>query len=305
MLKYILKKLLFMIPIIIGSTIIIFSILHLSPGSPVDMIVGPNVTPEVYENVSKSLGLDKPLITQYFIFFGKLLRGDLGTSILQQKPVLEIVLERFPVTLKLGILSLLLSFSIAVPAGIIAAVKRNTAADYLSMSFSLLGISMPTFWFGLILLYFFAYRFGWFPTSGYQTWRHFVLPVATIGLTDAAVTARMVRSSMLEVIRQDYIRTARAKGLRETIVIIKHAFKNALLPIITLLGMRIGWIFGGSAVMEIVYSIPGIGRLMVDAIYARDYPIVQGSMLILVISIMLGNMIADLLYAWVDPRIKY
>ncbi|NLZ92856.1 MAG: ABC transporter permease [Firmicutes bacterium] len=294
-----------MIPIIIGSTIIIFSILHLSPGSPVDMIVGPNVTPEVYENVSKSLGLDKPLITQYFIFFGKLLRGDLGTSILQQKPVLEIVLERFPVTLKLGILSLLLSFSIAVPAGIIAAVKRNTAADYLSMSFSLLGISMPTFWFGLILLYFFAYRFGWFPTSGYQTWRHFVLPVATIGLTDAAVTARMVRSSMLEVIRQDYIRTARAKGLRETIVIIKHAFKNALLPIITLLGMRIGWIFGGSAVMEIVYSIPGIGRLMVDAIYARDYPIVQGSMLILVISIMLGNMIADLLYAWVDPRIKY
>ncbi|NLZ38883.1 MAG: ABC transporter permease [Firmicutes bacterium] len=294
-----------MVPIIIGSTIIIFSILHLSPGSPVDMIAGPNITPEVYENIRRSLGLDKPLVTQYFIFFGKLLRGDLGTSILQQRPVLDIVLERLPITLKLGFLSLLFSFSIAIPAGIIAAVKRNTAADYLSMSFSLLGISMPTFWFGLILLYFFAYKLGWFPTSGYQTWRHFVLPVATVGLTDAAVTARMVRSSMLEVIRQDYIRTARAKGLRESIVIVKHAFKNALLPIITLFGMRIGWIFGGSAVMEIVYSIPGIGRLMVDAIYARDYPIVQGSMLILVICIMLGNLLADILYAWVDPRIKY
>ena len=305
MAKYILKKLLFMVPIIIGSTIIIFSILHLSPGSPVDMIAGPNITPEVYENIRRSLGLDKPLVTQYFIFFGKLLRGDLGTSILQQRPVLDIVLERLPITLKLGFLSLLFSFSIAIPAGIIAAVKRNTAADYLSMSFSLLGISMPTFWFGLILLYFFAYKLGWFPTSGYQTWRHFVLPVATVGLTDAAVTARMVRSSMLEVIRQDYIRTARAKGLRESIVIVKHAFKNALLPIITLFGMRIGWIFGGSAVMEIVYSIPGIGRLMVDAIYARDYPIVQGSMLILVICIMLGNLLADILYAWVDPRIKY
>ena len=305
MAKYILKKLLFMVPIIIGSTIIIFSILHLSPGSPVDMIAGPNITPEVYENIRRSLGLDKPLVTQYFIFFGKLLRGDLGTSILQQRPVLDIVLERLPITLKLGFLSLLFSFSIAIPAGIIAAVKRNTAADYLSMSFSLLGISMPTFWFGLILLYFFAYKLGWFPTSGYQTWRHFVLPVATVGLTDAAVTARMGRSSMLEVIRQDYIRTARAKGLRESIVIVKHAFKNALLPIITLFGMRIGWIFGGSAVMEIVYSIPGIGRLMVDAIYARDYPIVQGSMLILVICIMLGNLLADILYAWVDPRIKY
>lgn len=305
MLKYFLKKLLFMIPIIIGSTIIIFLILHLSPGDPVNMIVGPNVTPEVYENIRISLGLDKPLVTQYFIFLGKLFRGDLGQSILQRRPVLEIVLERFPVTLKIGLFSLLLSFSIAIPMGIIAAIKRNTAADYMSMSFALLGISMPTFWFGLILLYFFAYKYRFFPISGYETWQHYVLPVITVGLTDAGVTARMMRSSMLEVIRQDYIRTARAKGVKETIVMIKHALKNAILPVITLLGMRIGWIFAGSAVIEIVFSMPGIGRLMVDAIFSRDYPIIQGSMLILVISITLGNMLADLLYALVDPRIKY
>ncbi|HZK25303.1 MAG TPA: ABC transporter permease [Oscillospiraceae bacterium] len=303
--KYFLKKLLFMIPVIIGSTVIIFLILHLSPGDPVDMIVGPNVTPEVYQNIRISLGLDKPLVTQYFIFLGKLLRGDLGQSILQKRPVLDIVLERFPVTLKIGVFSLILSFIIAVPMGIIAAIKRNTAADYMSMSFALLGISMPTFWFGLILLYFFAYKYRIFPLSGYETWRHYVLPVITVGLTDAAVTARMMRSSMLEVIRQDYIRTARAKGVRETVVMAKHALKNAILPVITLLGMRIGWIFAGSAVIEIVFSMPGIGRLMVDAIFARDYPIIQGSMLILVISITLGNMLADFLYALVDPRIKY
>lgn len=164
---------------------------------------------------------------------------------------------------------------------------------------------MPTFWFGLLLLYFFAYKFRIFPLSGYETWKHYVLPVITVGLTDAAVTARMMRSSMLEVIRQDYIRTARAKGVKEIIVITKHALKNAVLPVITLLGMRIGWIFAGSAVIETVFSIPGIGRLMVDAIFSRDYPIVQGSMLILVISITLGNMLADILYALVDPRIKY
>lgn len=305
MLKYIIKKLLFMIPILIGSTILIFMILHLAPGDPVDLIVGPNVTLEVYQNIRTNLGLDKPLITQYLKFLGNILKGDLGQSILQRRPVIDIVLERFPVTLKIGLLSLLLSFIIALPVGIIAAVKRNTSADYLSMAFALVGISMPSFWLGLLLLYFFAYRLGWFPISGYGTWRHLVLPTITMGLIDAAVTARMVRSSMLEVVKQDYIRTARAKGLKEEKVINKHALKNALIPIITLLGMRIGWIFGGSAVLEMVFSIPGIGRLMVDSIFSRDYPVVQGSMLMLVISIMVGNIIADILYAIVDPRIKY
>jgi peptide/nickel transport system permease protein len=303
--KYIIKKIFLMIPVLLGLTIFIFFILHLAPGTPVDLIVGPNATPEVYENVSESLGLNKSLPTQYFIFLKNTLKGDLGRSILQNRPVSELIIERFPVTFKLGILSLLLSFIIAVPIGVIAAIKRNTYLDYVSMTGALIGISMPTFWFGLILLYFFAYKLGWFPISGYGTISHLVLPVITVGLTDAAVTARMVRSSMLEVIGQDYVRTARAKGVRENLVMGKHALKNALIPVITLLGMRIGWIFGGSVILETVFSIPGIGRLMVDGIFSRDYPVVQGSILVLAASVLAGNLIADILYAVVDPRIKY
>ena len=294
-----------MIPILIGMTIIVFMILHLAPGDPVDLIVGPNVTPEVYENIRDKLGLNQPLLIQYFKFVGNLMKGDLGTSILQQRPVAEIIKERFPVTLELGVVSLLLSFAIAIPAGIIAAVKRNTWPDYVCMTGALVGMSMPTFWFGLLLLYFFAYKLRIFPISGYGTWKHLVLPAITMGLTDAAVTARMIRSSMLEVVRQDYIRTARSKGLHERVIINQHALKNALIPIITLLGLRIGWILGGSVILEIVFSRPGLGRLIVDAIFARDYPVVQGAMVVLTSSIILGNILADILYAVVDPRIKY
>lgn len=305
MIEYIRKKLLMMIPLLIGLTFIIFMILHLAPGDPVDLIVGPNATPQVYENVSKSLGLDKPLYVQYFTFLKNILRGDMGTSILKNVPVKDLIAERFPITLKLGVLSLLLSFAIAIPIGIQAAIHRNTPVDYLSMTFALLGISIPTFGLALLLLYLFSYRLGWFPVSGYGSLKHLVLPVITAGLTDAAVTARMIRSSMLEVIGEDYIRTARAKGLKEKVVMNKHALKNALIPAITLLGMRIGWIFGGSAILETVFGIPGLGRLMVDGIFARDYPVVQGSMLVLGVSVLAGNLIADILYALVDPRIKY
>ncbi|HCU07948.1 MAG TPA: glutathione ABC transporter permease GsiC [Clostridiales bacterium] len=305
MLKYTIKKLMLMIPVLFGLTIIIFMILHLAPGDPVDLIVGPNATPEVYENIRRSLGLDQPLLTQYFVFIRNLLKGDLGTSILQQRPVIDMLIQRLPVTLEVGLWALVVSFAIAIPIGILAAVHRNSKLDYAAMSFALVGISMPTFWFGLILLYIFAFRLGWFPVSGYGTWQHLILPVIAVGFTDAAVTARMVRSSMLEVIGQDYIRTARAKGLKEGKVINKHALKNALIPIITLLGMRIGWIVGGSVTLEIVFNRPGIGRLMVDAIFARDYPVVQGAMLALTAFILLGNLLADLLYAVADPRIKY
>ena len=305
MLKYIIKKLLLMIPVLLGLTIIVFLILHLAPGDPVHKVVGPNATPEVYENVKRSMGLDRPLIIQYFDYLGNLLKGDLGSSILQHRPVADIVMERFPITIGLGVRALLLSFLIAVPVGIIAAVNRNKLADYLAMTFALAGISMPTFWFGMLLLYFFAYKLRLFPISGYGTWKHLMLPVITMGLTDAAVIARMMRSSMLEVIGQDYIRTARAKGLKEKVVTNKHALKNALIPVITLLGMRMGWIVGGSVTLEIIFSIPGLGRTMVDSIFSRDYPVVQGSILILAASVMISNLIADILYAVVDPRIRY
>lgn len=305
MIKYIIKKLILMIPVLIGLTVLIFLILHLSPGNPVDMIVGPNAPPEVYARVERDLGLDKPLLTQYLIFIRNAVKGDLGTSILQKRPVVEIIKQRFPVTLELGFWGLILSFIIAVPTGIVAAINRDKNVDYISMAIALLGISVPSFFLGLMLLYFFAFRMNMFPISGYGTWRHLVLPVITIGLTDAAVTARMVRSSMLEVLSQDYVRTARAKGILENKVIYKHALKNALIPIITLLGMRIGWIMGGSVILEMVFNRQGLGRLMVDAIFSRDYPVVQGSMLVLTTAVLLGNLLADILYAIVDPRIKY
>ncbi len=305
MLKYLIRRLILMIPVVIGMTVIVFLILHLAPGDPVDLIVGPNVTPEVYENIRRRLGLDQPLIIQYLKFMKSVIKGDLGVSILQERPVIELILERLPVTLQIGFAGFLITFVIAIPTGILAAVNRNTIIDYSCMTGAMLGISLPTFWFGLLLMYFFAYKMRLFPISGYGSLKHLVLPAFALGLTNAAITARMVRSSMLEVLRQDYIRTARSKGLAERVVIYQHALKNAMIPIITLMGLRLGWIIGGSVMLEIVFSIPGLGRLIVESILSRDYPVVQGSMIVLTSSIILANILADILYAVVDPRIRY
>ncbi|MGI6188706.1 MAG: ABC transporter permease [Clostridiales bacterium] len=305
MLKYIVKRIILMIPVLVFMTIVVFSIFYFAPGDPVSRIAGPNVTPEVYESIKRKYGLDQPYIVQYWRFMKSVIEGDLGISILQERPVIEMIKERMPVTLEIGFLGFLITFVIAVPAGVIAAVKKNTFVDYLCMSGSLLGIAIPTFWFGMLLMYFFSYKLRWFPISGYGTIKHLILPSFAIGLTNAAITARMVRSSMLEVLKQDYVRTARSKGLLEKIVIYRHALKNAMIPIITLMGLRLGWIIGGSVALEIIFSIPGIGRLMVDAILARDFPVVQGAMLVLTSSIIFANILADVLYAVVDPRIRY
>jgi peptide/nickel transport system permease protein len=305
MLKYIIKRIALMVPVIIIMTIIVFTIFYFAPGDPVSRIAGPNVTPEVYESIRQKYGLDKPFIVQYLRFAKSVVEGDLGISILQDRPVKEMIRERMPVTLQIGLLGFLITFFIAIPAGVIAAVKKNTAVDYLCMSGSLLGIAIPTFWLGMLLLYVFAYKLRWFPISGDGTIRQLILPSFAIGLTNAAITARMVRSSMLEVLKQDYVRTARSKGLFEKAVIYSHALKNALIPIISLMGLRLGWIIGGSVALEIIFSIPGIGRLMVDSILARDYPVVQGAMIVLTSSIILANILADILYTVVDPQIRY
>lgn len=305
MLKYIVKRIILMIPVLMVVTLIVFSIFYFAPGDPVSRIAGPNVTPEVYESIRRKYGLDQPFIIQYLRFMKSVIEGDLGVSILQERPVIEMIKERLPVTLEIGLLGFLITFLIAIPAGVIAAVKKNTMVDYLCMSGTLLGTAIPTFWLGMLLMYFFAYKLRWFPISGYGTIRHLILPSFAIGLTNAAITARMVRSSMLEVLKQDYVRTARSKGLLEKVVIYRHALKNALIPVITLMGLRLGWIIGGSVALEIIFSIPGIGRLMVDSILARDYPVVQGSMIVLTSSIILANILADILYAIVDPRIRY
>ena len=237
MLRYVIKRIFFLFPILLGMTVVVFLMLHLAPGDPIDLIVGPNVTPEIRENIRHQYGLDRPLPIQYLHFLGNLLKGDLGTSIIQHRPVAEIIIQRFPVTLELSVAGLLISFLVAIPIGVKAAIKRNTLTDYICMVTSLVGISMPTFWLGLMLLYIFAYKLRLFPVSGYGTWKHLFLPALTLGFTDAALTARMVRSSMLEVIRQDYIRTARSKGLSEKLVINRHALKNALIPIIHTTGI--------------------------------------------------------------------
>ena len=305
MLKYIVKTILSMIPLLVFMTIIVFTIFFFAPGDPVSRIAGPNVTPEVYESIKRKYGLDQPYIVQYWRFMKSVIEGDLGISILQERPVIDMIKERLPVTLEIGLLGFLITFVIAIPAGVMAAVKKNTFVDYLCMSGTLVGVAIPTFWFGMLLMYFFAYKLRWFPISGYGTIKHLILPSFAIGLTNAAITARMVRSSMLEVLKQDYVRTARSKGLQEKVVIYRHALKNAMIPIITLMGLRLGWIIGGSVALEIIFSIPGIGRLMVDSILARDYPVVQGAMLVLTSSIIVANILADALYAIVDPRIRY
>jgi len=305
MLKYIVKRILLMIPVLVFMTIIVFTIFFFAPGDPVSRIAGPNVTPEVYESIKRKYGLDQPYIVQYWRFMKSVIEGDLGISILQERPVIDMIKERLPVTLEIGLLGFLITFVIAIPAGVMAAVKKNTFVDYLCMSGTLVGVAIPTFWFGMLLMYFFAYKLRWFPISGYGTIKHLILPSFAIGLTNAAITARMVRSSMLEVLKQDYVRTARSKGLQEKVVIYRHALKNAMIPIITLMGLRLGWIIGGSVALEIIFSIPGIGRLMVDSILARDYPVVQGAMLVLTSSIIVANILADVLYAIVDPRIRY
>ena len=305
MLRYIVKRIVLMIPVLIVMTLIVFSIFYFGPGDPVSRIVGPNVTPEVYESIRQKYGLDQQFIVQYLRFLKSVVEGDLGMSILQERPVIEMIKERLPITLQIGLLGFLITFVVAIPIGVIAAVKKNTVVDYISMSGILLGMAVPTFWFGMMLLYVFGYKLRWFPISGYGSIRHYILPSLAIGLTNAAATARMVRSNMLEVLKQDYIRTARSKGLLERIVVYKHALKNALIPVITIMGLRLGWILGGSVALELIFSIPGLGRLMVDSILARDYPVVQGAMVVLTSSIILANILADILYAVVDPRIRY
>lgn len=305
MLKYAVKRIVLMIPVIVIMTMFVFLIFYFAPGDPVSRIAGPNATPEVYESIKRKYGLDQPFIVQYLRFVKSVIEGDLGVSILQGRPVIEMIKERLPVTLQIGLMGFLITFVIAIPAGVIAAVKKNTVVDYLCMLGSLLGMAIPTFWLGMLLLYVFAYKLRWFPISGDGTIKQIILPGFAIGLTNAAITARMVRSSMLEVLKQDYVRTARSKGLKEKTVIYSHALRNALIPIITLMGLKLGWIIGGSVALEIIFSIPGIGRLMVDSILARDYPVVQGSMIVLTSSIILANILADILYAVVDPRIRY
>ncbi len=294
-----------MVPVLLAVTIIVFSILHLVPGDPVRLALGEMASEQAYDRMRAELGLDKPLYIQYFSFLGRLIRLDLGKSVIYREDVTKLLAGKLLNTLELTGSALILSYLFAVPLGVLAAVKRNTVIDYLSMGIAIAGVSIPSFWLGFLLISLFAIQLQWFPIAGYGGIKYLVLPAVTLGFGGAAQVARMTRSSLLEVINQDYIQTAKAKGLRYGTVITKHALKNALIPIVTLLGLRIGWLIGGAVVIEIVFLRPGVGRMLVNAIYVRDFPIVQGVTLILAITVILGNLLADILYAVVNPKVHY
>lgn len=303
--QYIIRRLLIMIPVLFGISLIIFTIVRVIPGDPGVVLAGPHATKDVVEQIRVQLGLDKHPITQYFIFIKNLSRGDLGTSSRTGLPVTREIMARLPNTLLLALASMLVATILGVLTGIIAGVKQNSKFDYLSMLVALFGLSMPVFWLGLMLMLLFSIKLGWFPAVGAESAKHLVLPAITLGANSTAIIARMTRSSMLEVIRLDYIRTARAKGLTEKLVISRHALKNALIPVVTVIGLQTGTLMGGAVLTEIVFAWPGIGRLLVEAILSRDYPVVQGVVLVVATMFIFINLIVDILYSYLDPRIRY
>lgn len=305
MFSYFLRRLVALIPTLFGVSIAVFLLLHLVPGDPARMVAGLDATEADIALIRQDLGLDKSLPEQYITWLGNLFRGDMGKSTRTRNPVTYEIGLRLPATWQLTAVSITIAVIIGLVTGITAATRRNSALDYGSMVAALLGICTPSFWLGLMLMLIFAVQLHWFPTSGRGDWRHLVLPGVTLGAGAAAIIARVTRSSLLEVLNQDYIRTATAKGLRQQTVVYRHALKNALIPVVTVVGLEFGYLLAGAVITETVFAYPGVGRLLVDSIGFRDFPVVQGILLILAFQFVIINLIVDLLYAWLDPRIHY
>ncbi len=305
MARYILKRTLMLLPVLFGVSLISFSLLHMVPGDPAVLMAGEEANPEYIKAVRAEYGLDKPIHIQYVQFVFHVVQGDFGISIRNREPVTKLLKERFLFTVQLSFLSILIAGLLGLIAGVISSTRQYSLFDNLSMVGALFGISMPIFWLGLLLMLAFSVHLRWFPAGGKGTLLHLILPAIALGAASAAVIARMTRASMLEVIRQDYIRTARANGLREFLVIYKHALMNAMIPVITVFGLEFGYMLGGAVLTETVFSLPGVGRLMVEGIFQRDYPVVQGSMLLVATTFVLVNLLTDIAYAFFDPRIRY
>ena len=309
MLTYILRRLGLMVFILLGVSLITFSMMHFVPGDPAEVIAmeryGEEITAETIEHVRRELGLDQPIYLQYARWLIDVLQGDLGYSHRTDRPVLDEILTRLPATIQLALAGMMVSLIIAIPVGIISAIKQYSAVDNISMFGAFLGVSMPNFWLGLLLLLFFSVHLGWLPVFGRGEIEHLILPALTLGTGMAAITARLTRSSMLEVLRQDYIRTARAKGLSEKVVISRHALKNALIPVVTVVGLQFGSLLEGTVIVEVIFAWPGIGRLLVDSIFARDFPVIQGCILFIAVMFVLVNLLVDISYAYLDPKIRY
>jgi peptide/nickel transport system permease protein len=310
---YLLRRLVAILPVLAVVVTVVFLLIHLIPGDPVSVMLGPDATPSQIEATRKGLGLDRPIYEQLLGFYGRVLRGDLGQSYFLDRPVSQALWERAEPTLVLMLAALLVAVAIGVPSGTIAAAHRGSAWDRGLMLVSLLGVCIPGFWLSLNFIYFFAVRLGWLPAAGYVSvfadpmgaLRYMVLPAFSLGFNQSALIARIARSCMLEVLQQDYIRTARAKGLSHGVVTWIHAFRNALVPVVTVIGITTAVLIGGAVVTEIVFNIPGLGRLIISAILRRDYPVVQGVVLVTATAYVLINLGVDLLYAIIDPRIRY
>jgi peptide/nickel transport system permease protein len=312
---YILQRAIQMIPVMVLASVISFSIIFLLPGDPALLILGDQLASDrsVYEAKRAELGLDRPLPIQYLDWLGKTARGDLGISTRDRQPVAQGMRERLPITLQLAGMSMLLAIAIAIPAGIISALKPNSKWDIASSLVAFGGIAIPNFWFGILLIYLFAVILRWLPPSGYvpftqdpvQNLTRMLMPSLTLGLGLSAVLMRQTRSSLLEVLHQDYMTTARAKGLAQKVIVLRHALKNGLIPVVTVLGLQLGLVFGGSVITESIFSIPGIGRWAVDSITTRDFPVVQAVSLVMAVGVLLANLLADIAYAYIDPRIHY
>ncbi len=332
---YIVRRLLNLIPVLLGITLLVFAFLHLIPGDPAAVMAGERATPEQVAALREQLGLNQPLPIQYLVFLGNLLRLNFGTSIISGVPISEEIKTRWPATFELSVAAMLVATIIGIPAGVLAAVRKNSAVDNLTMSGSLLGVSLPVYWLGLLLVYLFAVNLQWLPPSGrisidagfnfkpitgfyildallqgdFRAFKdvlaHLILPAITLGTIPLAILARITRSTMLEVLSQDYIRTARAKGLLERWVILKHALKNALLPVVTIVGLQFGTLLGGAILTETIFSWPGIGSWIYEGILSRDYPVVQGGVVFVAVAFVLINLLVDLSYGFLDPRIQY
>lgn len=298
-------------PVLVGVSVLVFLILHLTPGNPALFVAGPDAPPEVVRDIERSLGLDQPLYVQYARYAGRLLHGDMGRSIQAHDPVLDHLVATFPVTLALACVGVVWTVFVSVPMGILAAYRRNSALDLATIFAVLAGNAMPVFAIGLILLYIFAVHLRWLPLTGYRSlltldgWRHIALPAITVSSGVTPLLTRITRSSMLEVLNQDFVRSARAKGVREAAVVVRHAFRNALLPVITVIGLQFGLLLSGAVITESIFSLPGMGRLVVVAIQARDFPVVQGAVLFFSLTFVVISIIVDLAYAAADPRIRY
>ena len=303
--RFLARRLVLTIPVLLGVATLVFSLIHLIPGDPAQAMLGEAAPQADVEELRHRLGLDRPLLEQYGVFLRGLVKGDLGTSLRTGQPVTDQIVERMPATIELAAAAMVVAIAFAMPLGIIAAVRRGTAVDHAAMTLSLAGVSVPNFWLGPLLAIIFAVELGWLPVSGRGTWAHLVLPAISLGAALAAILARMTRATMLEELREQYVQAARARGVSRLRAVLRHAFRNSLIPVVTLLGLQFGAVLTGAVITETIFAWPGIGRLLIQSIGFRDYPLVQGCILLIALTYVGVNLLTDMFYGVLDPRIRY